>query len=64
MIHYLLIICLLLASLIFNNLPFSGNTPNVSLPFLIADKPLIAIVFAESPSVKIKLQSADLDVPA
>jgi hypothetical protein len=49
-------------SLTFKNLPFKGNTPNLSLPTTWI--PLIASDLAESPSVKIKVQYSDSLVPA
>ena len=54
--------CFGVASRTFNNLPFNGNTPYLSLP--IISNPLIAKDFAESPSVNINLHSLDLFVPA
>ena len=41
------------ASLTFNIFPRNGKTPYASLPTTL--NPLIAIVFAESPSVKIRV---------
>ena len=47
----------------FNTFPFSGNTPYKSLP--ITDNPAIAMVLAESPSVKIRVHFLEcLIVPA
>ena len=40
------------ASLTFNNLPFNGNTPYLSVPITLL--PVIAVAMAESPSVNIK----------
>jgi hypothetical protein len=54
--------CLCDASLTFNNLPRSGNTPYLSLP--TTPRPDTANVLAESPSVRINVQSSEFLVPA
>jgi len=56
------IICLLLASLTFSNLPFKGKTPNLSRPTISI--PARAKLLAESPSVRIIVHYAALAVPA
>lgn len=62
--RYKLIHCIRnVISLHFNiYLPLKGNTPYLSLP--IAARPDMAMVFAESPSVNMSVQSRDLFVPA
>jgi len=54
--------CLCDASLTFSNLPRSGNTPYLSLP--TTPRPETASVLAESPSVRISVQSNEFLVPA
>ena len=58
----LTVTCLCDASLTFNNLPRSGNTPYLSLP--TTPRPDTANVLAESPSVRINVQSSEFLVPA
>ena len=54
--------CLCDASLTFNSLPRSGNTPYWSLPTTL--KPLTASVLAESPSVRISVHCLEFLPPA
>mmetsp|Transcript_84091 Transcript_84091/g.265457 ORF Transcript_84091/g.265457 Transcript_84091/m.265457 type:complete len:267 (-) Transcript_84091:718-1518(-) len=54
--------CLKLASLTFKTLPFSGKTPYLSRPTTLS--PATARDLAESPSVRIKVQSAEFLPPA
>ena len=56
------IICFVEASRTFNGLPFNGNTPYLSLPTISI--PAIASALAESPSVRINVQSSHFFVPA
>jgi len=56
------IIYLFAASLTFKNFPLNGKTPYLSLP--ITSIPASAKVFAESPSVRIIVQSFESLVPA
>lgn len=50
------------ASLTFNNFPFNGNTPYLSLPTISI--PAIAKALAESPSVNINVQNSEFFFPA
>ena len=61
-ISSLLAILLSAVSKTLSNLPFKGNIPYFSLPTTL--RPAIAIDLAESPSVKINIQSSDFLVPA
>ena len=54
--------CLCEASRTLRSLPLSGKTPYLSLPMI--PRPATAKAFAESPSVKIKVQSPEFFVPA
>lgn len=54
--------CFLVASRTFNSLPRNGNTPYRSRP--TTPKPATASVLAESPSVRMSVQSSDFVVPA
>ena len=55
-------IFLALASRTLSNFPLRGNTPYKSLPTSL--NPAIAIDFAESPSVRIRVHSLERNVPA
>ena len=61
-ISVLALICFTFASRTLRTLPFRGNTPYLSLP--TSDNPAIAIDFAESPSVRIRVHWSDFFVPA
>lgn len=61
-ISSLFIIYFMLASLTFNSLPLSGNTPYRSLP--TTSIPDIANALAESPSVRIRVHYSEFRFPA
>lgn len=60
--RYSVLTCLDEASRVFNNFPRNGNTPYLSRP--TTESPETASALAESPSVKIKVQSLEFLVPA